>query len=197
MDSIQAPQLDSIQAPNWTNHFLTMRITQPNQIHLIMKKSKPTLDREHGWYTNFTLYRGYTLSPWVMFSPSRFTLPRCLVGSHYKASSKSILHLPIRFLPVHKLKTSRTPLDPHKPSRCSITWRKLITWPGLAHLASWLHCFARLLLHEPVLRILSKYEHQPKEPYYVSKPNNHHTNLSILIRFLVTMLLKRLPSHVS
>jgi hypothetical protein len=52
-------------------------------------------DHEHGCYKSFTLCRGCTGSPWVMNILGKpdthctdehpFTLPRCVLGNHYKA----------------------------------------------------------------------------------------------------------------
>jgi hypothetical protein len=141
----------------WTQHSDPIRANQPfpyqgnhpsepessNQ-----EEAQVTLVHEHGWYISFTLCRGCTLSPRVMFPHHA---EHCL-GAQWGHTTRPLQSpLQVYVTPTSKVSPSYisqrpqgTPLEPHKPSRCSITWRKLINWPGHTILTSWLRCYAGL-----------------------------------------------------
>jgi hypothetical protein len=77
----------SIQPNPRFNHY-------PSQVSTNHLRVHAAHDREHGCYNSFTLYRGCTRSRWVTIILEKlntrctdehpYTLPRCVLGNHYK-----------------------------------------------------------------------------------------------------------------
>jgi hypothetical protein len=175
------------------NHPFPYQGNHPTEPEPSNQEVQAALVREHDWYISFTLCSGCTLSP------SCFTLPRCLAGSHYKAFTK-LLFPP---LCIHWGFTDLGPFLCHQTLHNAQKWAANKLARARAIFSSWLRGYVGLLVHEPVLRIQAG-----TSTIHSTNSNIHQktftkfwqhtiTITSHPVRFLVTMLLKHYHSHVA
>jgi hypothetical protein len=169
------------------NHYSSQVSTNHVRVHAAH-------NRERGCYNSFTLCRGCTHSPWVVIILEKlnthcidvhpYTLPRCVLGNHYKTVQWLYLACNIPTEVSLLVWASHPPRSPllclmgsschsftEHPSGSAITafphhrlvcqdWTLPHTMPGRTHIGSWLYYFHEWSLHEPVFRF--GYDNQPR-----------------------------------